>query len=256
MLGRPPLYNVMIPGSLGTGHAGLWFDKFVPEFVPTREDKKSPKFEWLDKFLASSSQVGDGALIAEFVARRTQLIAKMGGLSLSIKTAERLVTGLGYRHPLENGFAWHATLGTPYLPGSGLKGLARAYATFCNQSDVERIFGPRGDGKAHQIGSVVFLEGIPTNRVKLVAEVMTPHYGPYYQGNGDAAPADYHKPVPIPFLAVDKDVSFLAGVLPRRPKDVGDLEDTKRAHTWLCDALKDFGAGAKTATGFGRFEVE
>jgi len=254
MLGRVPLYNVTIPSSLETGHAGLWFDKFVPQFVPTREDTKSPKFEWLTKFLASSSPVGDETLIAEFVARRTQLIRNLGGLSLSIKTAERFVTGLGYRHPLENGFAWHASLGTPYLPGSGLKGLARAYATFCSQPDVDRILGPRGDGKAHQIGSVVFLEGIPTGRVKLVAEVMTPHYGPYYQG--DSAPADYHKPVPIPFLAVEKNVAFLAGVLPRRPKDAGDLEDAKRAHAWLCEALKDFGAGAKTATGFGRFDVE
>jgi CRISPR-associated protein Cmr6 len=34
---------------------------------------------------------------------------------------------LGNPHPVEKGFLWHPTLGTPSLPGSGVKGLVRAW---------------------------------------------------------------------------------------------------------------------------------
>lgn len=86
--------------------------------------------------------------------------------------------------------------------------------------------------------------------VQLVAEVMTPHYGPYYQAKrADVAPGDYHDPNPIPFLAVEKGTAFLAGILPRSPSDA---DDAKQARAWLLEALQEIGAGAKTATGYGR----
>jgi CRISPR-associated protein Cmr6 len=217
--------------------------------------EQGDKAKWLKKFLESASRVGDPALIMEHIARREKLIYDLGGFPVRMKTAGRFVTGLGYRHQMENGFAWHAVLGTPYLPGSGLKGLARAYATLCGakDEDITQIFGPHGDKMEPQAGSVIFLEAIPRQPVTLVAEVMTPHYGPYYQGDGKEPPADYHDPNPIPFLAVEKGVPFLAGVLPRTPSD---KDDAKKALEWLGEALEALGAGAKTATGYGRFDVE
>ena len=43
-------------------------------------------------------------------------------------TDGRFVTGTGRSHSVENGFAWHPTLGTPYLSGSSVKGMIRARA--------------------------------------------------------------------------------------------------------------------------------
>lgn len=249
IVGKIPLYGPPSPKS-ENGNAGLYFDKFCEVLDPKTPGAKA---DWLKKFVQAKPQVGDADLIREHLERRQTLIEKQGGGWLRIKTAERFVTGLGYRHQVENGFAWHPVLGTPYLPGSGLKGLARAWAQLMGEDEnqLKKIFGPRGDNVEHSIGSVIFLDAIPRQPVKLVVEVMTPHYGPYYQGS--APPADYHDPVPIPFLAVDKHVEFLAGVLPRTKEGVAHANQVME---WLEDALQELGAGAKTATGYGRFEVK
>lgn len=249
IVGKIPLYGPPSPKS-ENGNAGLYFDKFCEVLDPKTPGAKA---DWLKKFVQAKPQVGDADLIREHLERRQKLIEKLGGGWLRIKTAERFVTGLGYRHQVENGFAWHPVLGTPYLPGSGLKGLARAWAQLMGEDEnqLKKIFGPRGDNVEHSIGSVVFLDAIPRQPVKLVLEVMTPHYAPYYQG--DKPPADYLDPVPIPFLAVDKGVEFLAGVLPRTRDDVAQAN---RVMGWLEEALQELGAGAKTATGYGRFEVK
>lgn len=249
IVGKIPLYE-QPSVKVGTGHAGLYFDKFCRVLDP---EKAGDKAVWLKEFVEMAPRVGEADLIAEFVARRVKLIEQFHGAPVRMTTVDRFVTGLGVRHALENGFAWHAVLGTPYLAGSGLKGLARAWAVMNagDTDEIKRIFGPRGEKIEHQAGTVIFLEAIPTAPVKLVAEVMTPHYGPYYRG--EKPPADYHDPVPIPFLAVEKGARFFAGVLPRTPSNV---KDAQRARKWLMEALEQLGAGAKTATGYGRFNVE
>lgn len=183
------------------------------------------------------------------------LIAGCSGFALHLKTEGPFVTGLGRNHPVENGFAWHQTLGTPYLPGSSVKGVVRSWAKIWeeeNDETINRIFGPR-DSITSSVGSVIFLDAIPISQVQLKADVMTPHYGPYYQG--DEPPADWHSPVPVPFLVVETGQDFLFGVMPRRPEDQRDGEDCKKAAEWLRVALNKIGGGAKTAVGYGRFEA-
>jgi CRISPR-associated protein Cmr6 len=156
---------------------------------------------------------------------------------------------------VENGFAWHHTLGVPYLPGSSIKGMVRAWAKqWLDQKHEEaakRIFG---ESKDMGIGSVIFMDAVPIEPVKLEADVMTPHYGPYYQDNqNQVPPADWHNPVPIPFLTVAAHTPFLFGVLPRRIQDNQAIDDCETVKDWLDAALVTIGAGAKTAVGYGRF---
>jgi CRISPR-associated protein Cmr6 len=256
-MAQRPLYKSSLAPDAprpSTAHAGLWYDKFCRWDVTADKGWKLDKLSWI-KTVASRERVGDDRLLKEHVARRECLLALLGGHAVCVTTAGRFVTGLGYPHPVENGFAWHPVLGTPYLPGSGLKGVARTWATLLEeeQARIDRIFGPR-EGRDHSEGAVVFIEAIPRSPVQLVAEVMTPHYGPYYQSErGDVVPGDYLDPNPIPFLAVEKETTFLAGVLPRGPKDA---DDAKQAHRWLMEALEEVGAGAKTATGYGRFVLD
>ena len=181
------------------------------------------------------------------------------------------VTGLGREHPVENGFAWHHTLGTPYLPGSSVKGVVRSWAEGWHEwagkkedelsaeeqaelgtytRDLKRIFG---DTDKTGAGSVIFLDALPVTSVQLKADIMTPHYTEYYEGK--SPPADWLSPTPIPFLVVETGASFVFGILPRR-MEVQYLEDCEQVREWLNNALCWTGAGAKTAAGYGRFEPE
>lgn len=100
-------------------------------------------------------------------------------------------------------------------------------------------------------GKVLFFDAFPTAAPNVVPEVMNPHYGPYYTGDGKTPPADYHNPVPILFLAVDKKTKFQFIVgskygswLDWKIKDRTILE-------WTKFALQNHGIGAKTAVGYG-----
>jgi CRISPR-associated protein Cmr6 len=180
---------------------------------------------------------------------------------------------MGQPHPIENGFAWHRTLGTPYLPGSGVKGLVLAYARDWwnwpahrnRDADIRRIFGagpenPQGDDDK-QRGSVIFLDALPIEPVQLAPEVMTPH------GPGSGEPQETANPTPIGFLTV-KQATFDFGLLPARsymnftplntscePAEQA-VEDCGLVSDWLQTALSLLGAGAKTRSGFGRMVAD
>ena len=118
------------------GHAGLWFDKFCDRWrvqdtswsMKSRkgDDEDNPKLEWINTL--TGSPVGTVRQIDEYALRLTRLVERRGGRFFVFITESRFVTGLGRSHPVENGFTWHPTLGTPYLPGSSIKGLVRAWA--------------------------------------------------------------------------------------------------------------------------------
>ncbi len=234
-------------------NVGLWYDKFCDQWqVEWGGLGETGKKNWIQG--VTKGPVGDSRSINETKDRRLKLIEKCGGMALYFKTEGPFVTGLGRNHPAENGFAWHQSLGTPYLPGSSVKGIVRSWAKAWEDEDdevVNRVFGPRGSDLP-SVGSVVFLDAIPADPIQLKPDVMTPHYGPYYQGK--EPPADWHNPIPVPFLVVDSKQNFLFGILPRRFTETQDIKDCQMAAAWLKKALEYIGGGAKTATGYGRFE--
>lgn len=240
-----PLYKTSSTPELKNGNAGLWYDKFCDMWTGEFDGLGgSEKREWIRSV---PKVAGDVELLREMQERLGCLISEMNGKAVVFKTAAPFVTGLGRSNPVENGFVWHHTLGVPYLPGSSVKGMVRAWARLwkkVNNDEIGRIFGPESAGS---VGSVVFLDALPVRPVELKAEIMTPHYGPYYQGG--EPPADWHRPVPIPFLAVAEGQEFLFGVIPRK----GASQDCEKVIGWLVEALEVTGAGAKTSSGYGRF---
>ncbi len=261
--GKRPLYSAAERVTLAsTGNAGLWYDKFCDRWKPdwTGFAGDSGKRDWIGQIAnigagKSQKKVGDGALMTEAVRRLEDLVKAQAGCSFRRTTAWRFVTGLGRNHPVENGFAWRHDLGTPFIAGSSLKGLARAYARDWDGlscEEIHRIFDQKLDAGLG-VGSVVFLDALPTEPVALHADVMTPHYGPWYQGGKNAVPADWHSPTPIPFLTVAPDQTFVFAILPRNRSNQQDQEDCKRAADFLKEALETLGAGAKTAVGYGQF---
>ena len=234
------------------GHAGLWYDKFCDRWRIDRggaslkgNDRNNPKLDWIRTL--TTDKIGDAEQMQESASRIVRLIDRQGGRWEVFTTVWRFVTGLGRSHPVENGFAWHPTLGTPYLPGSSIKGLVRAWA--------ERDADPRPDcatterllGSRDRKGAICFLDAIPVEPVLLEADVMTPHYAGW---TSDDPPGDWRSPTPIPFLVTAADTPFLFGVIARLPASGDDLTTVSR---WLNDALVWAGGGAKTAVGYGRF---
>ena len=186
------------PSRDARGHAGLWFDKFYNRWPieestvkleatsPSRD--KNPKLEWIQT-LAGANTIGARDLIEETVFRLMRLIESRNGRATVFATESRFVTGLGRSHPVENGFAWHPTLGTPYLPASSVKGLVRSWAKAEGVAPTEqqRLFGGlnRRD--------YVFLDAVPVAPVHLEADIMTPHYAGW---SDDDPPGDWCSPIP------------------------------------------------------------
>jgi CRISPR-associated protein Cmr6 len=162
----------------------------------------------------------------------------------------RMVTGIGDRaNPHEIGIALHGTYGWPVIPGSTIKGAARAWATTVHRAaaeEVTRVFGT-GPGAGEQAaGSVDVLDALPVGGpVRVRVDGVTPHVQPYYGGH--EAPTEWHNPVPSSFLVVGGG-RFAVDL-------IGPADDVELAATWCRGACDDLGIGAKTGAGYGYLTV-
>lgn len=236
----------------GESNAGLWYDKFCDQWQESNgawslpaSDRGSAKLTWITT-LTGPPGVGTPNQVDECAMRMVRLAESRAGRAAVFVTESRFVTGLGRSHPVENGFAWHPTLGAPYLPGSSTKGLVRGWAReHADAAVVARLFG---DGKA--AGAISFLDAVPIAPVVLEADVMTPHYAGWTEAD---PPGDWRSPTPIPFLVTSARSKFVFCVLPCASARADDVET---AFEWLESALAWAGAGAKTAVGYGRMQPD
>lgn len=248
--------------------AALWHEKFgtcAAQERPGRFEIGARSIDWVRAL--DNARVGDPRQLADYADRLLALANARGGFVFNADVAalSKFVTGIGVAHPIENGFAWHRTLGTPYLPGSGVKGLTLAYARdWCDweegvdKKDILReIFGTaigdetkgqaKGEEEKEFEGAVVFLDAVPVEPPLLTAQILTPH------GQGSGAPQDGVDPKPHGFLAVKRG-TFRFVLLPTRGPRCCRLQQCRLARDWLKKALEQIGAGAKTKTGYGRFD--
>lgn len=230
---------------------------------PLEFDKKRFVDHWQKK------QVGNRSLLVDYQQRIKKLVEQLHGITFKMKTIDRLVTGIGLPHPLENSLVWHHTLGVPFLPGSSIKGVLRAWLETWKSVDQETIdhgFGKETPGS--QAGNCLFFDAIPVDCVKLQADVMTPHFQSYYSGDKKEDeqetkskkksekdtkhfPIERFDPIPIPFLTVAPRQEFLFSIAPRNAASNVDIEQIRSS---LEEALHTIGFGAKTAVGYGRLK--
>jgi CRISPR-associated protein Cmr6 len=202
--------------------------------------------------------------VAALRNRQQSLILHFGtnGYRISTRSTAPFATGLGNEHPIENGFAFLTPYGLPYLAGSGAKGILRRSMQelrddreegFTDEA-IAALFGPEKIDKPEdaQRGALDFWDVFP-NPVggKLVVEIMTPHYGKYYQG--DETPHDSGAPVPVSFLAVPAKSQFDFHVVCQADRLPVSLRNQWRS---LLDrafqhAFEWVGFGAKTSVGYG-----
>ncbi|MCP5125954.1 MAG: type III-B CRISPR module RAMP protein Cmr6 [Gammaproteobacteria bacterium] len=255
-----PLYRLDVPPVLATdGNRGLWYNRFFNRY--NDDDWEIPedgKRQWVSE---NAQRTGSREVLEAQALRHLALITTLGGRGAVFKTDWHFATGLGLPHPVENGLTWHHTLGVPYLAGSGVKGLVKAWVEVWDESlNNEEKARRLNDwfGTTEQAGCFRFFDALPVEPVTLAADVMTPHMDQWYEQGGKIGepcqephrriPADWHSPVPVPFLVV-KEAKLLFGVAPRCPEFANELPQVFAA---LKQALDWLGAGAKTAAGYGR----
>ena len=257
-----PLYQLAaIPDKKpDDAHTGLWFDRFFNAYKGDWTLAAEAKSEWIKQV---RGPVGRQIHLEHFVERQIALVSELNGSSQRYKTDWHFITGMGNSHPVENGFSWHPTLGVPYLAGSAVKGLVRAWVELNDDAlslvdknaRLKSWFGTEEKGDvAEQAGDIIFFDAIPDQRPSLVCDIMTPHMGDWYAEGGKgqpnnpkSLPADWHEPVPVSFLAV-KHAQLIFSIAPRKAEQVDQLAAVFNA---LSQALEWLGAGAKTATGYG-----
>jgi CRISPR-associated protein Cmr6 len=162
---------------------------------------------------------------------------------LRLKAISDVIVNLVSSSPIELGLALHHVYGFPILPASSIKGLARR----SGEGDHERLYGDQ-----ECIGGVTILDGIPV-KYDVRPDIMTPHFSGWYQGKKNA-PDDTESPLPIPFISVASGSTFEIALVARNPETaVDDIDD---AIIDLKLGLRNIGLGAKTAAGYGIFEVE
>ena len=194
------------------------------------------------------------------------------------KVDYRLTLGIGATHVTETGFCLHRIHGIPFIPGSALKGLARAEA-FWKIAEMLQLSDPtalaaleeqlltgkepasvRGEGDhlrhlfgtTGRRGAAIFLDAYPTQSVTPVLDILNPHVSEYYK-DSHKAPTHDKDPIPSYFLAIDRETAFRVIVsVPQHTNGVYTAEESvKSAFNFLADGMRTMGIGAKTSAGYG-----
>lgn len=164
----------------------------------------------------------------------------------------RLMIGLSTGGVLETGIITHHSYGMPMIPGSSVKGVARAYAVQIglNADVLNVLFGEDEESAETErtagAGYLVWHDAwwAPSSDPKAVSpfvgEVVTVHHQDYYAGKGEAT--DFDSPVPNQQIAAQGAFYFVVE---------GEARWATFAVQLLTQALAHQGIGAKTAAGYG-----
>ncbi|MBO1437222.1 type III-B CRISPR module RAMP protein Cmr6 [Meiothermus sp. CFH 77666] len=183
-----------------------------------------------------------------------------GAIWLEATTRTPLAIGLGNSSPLENGLALHHTYGTPYLPGSALKGLLRRVAERYGLTEQEKavLLGEGPDPKRKNQGNAAYLvywDGWldPASSQPFQSDVITVHHREYYGKKGAVWPTDFDDPNPVAFLSVKPGVKFC---IPITSPAENAQDWPYKAAEMLKWGLENLGLGGKTNAGYGYFTVK
>lgn len=235
-------------------HAGLVMSRYLR--IAVKQDDHEGARKDLYHAIQMSIQNSQTVYKVAYTNFETGLTGSKG--LFRTKDGIRMVLGLGSENVLETGLTLHHTYGTPYIPGSALKGLASHYCDCVlgeNDTRFKRdeeyyktLFGASDDS-----GHIIFHDALihPDSLVdSLCRDIMTPHHSHYY--NGDGAPTDFDDPIPVSFLSVSGTFCIAVSC------DITDENGRKwqnLAFTILSEALEHWGIGGKTNAGYGRMQL-
>lgn len=227
-------------------HAGLWFDRYLEKQL--QKGKKVEDGTPYQTLVTETSEIPVPELYHVYFQRWRDEMTLQGAECRQAQAIGRIAVGLGAESVIETAVRLHHTYGVPFIPGSALKGLAANYA-HQQLADTEW----RKGGEAHKVmfgspdaaGFITFYDAlyVPGSGQPLHPDVITVHHPEYYQ-EGKSGPADWDDPNPVSFLsATGRYLIALKGDYPIW---------VNAAFNILEAALRDYGVGAKTSSGYGR----
>ncbi len=264
----------------------LWYRRYVPcANIQDQAQETERRNNFLQQTCASP--MAESALLTALGQQRSIMLVDLERrgrpvVHFTLATALPMIHGLGNKGYFEVGFTFHPLYGTPYLPGTSLKGLASSFAQhyhlapreFNPRKEKERLgkfpqplqflgaFEEQGEemvrhnleaifGTTEAAGQVDFLDAFLLKGVTLEQDIMNPHYPDYYRGEAEPtkAPQDDQDPNPVTFLVVPPETRF-DFTLVGRP---GNDHLVQQAAAYLLGALTQLGAGGKTSAGYGLF---
>ncbi len=295
-------------------HPGLLLDKYVRSWDPQADTGKlSERVQRpaLEEVVRLAQKEPVGLDFAQLSKRWREILGYRRAVGFRAKTVGPLTLHLARASALENaGICLHSIYGFVYMPGTGLKGMARSFAETIwlpVQTDqrqawrqIEDVFGwaPNPDRRAQindpnhpaqlrrqdetdpkspeiqaSSGNIVFYDAWPTSWPTLIVDIVNNHHSHYYTGRASKLddqglcnecefppddpnahpPGDWENPVPVYFLAVPEGQTFQFALGKWRDDVPDDLLEL--ALEWLIGALEYQGAGAKTAAGYGAFQI-
>ncbi|GHU35361.1 hypothetical protein AGMMS50256_30430 [Betaproteobacteria bacterium] len=164
---------------------------------------------------------------------------------LHAKLSQRLFIGQSSASALETGICVSHSYGMPMIPGSTVKGCARAYAEAAGLAPeyLAVLFGELS-GAACLVWHDAWWN--PDSGKPFVHEIVTTHHMEYYSGNASEA-TDFDSPVPNAQIATQGSFCFVVeGPFAWASKGIAILEK----------ALAESGIGAKRAAGYGVMESD
>ena len=260
---------------------GLAFDKYAYRW----NDQQSSLLT-LKKVKQINNDTANWKWFKEWQKRRNFLLDNIES-SEKFRWKQKLITPLSIQlsriTALENAnICFHPIYGFVYIPGSSLKGMARAWAENVwldslpadkKKSEmklIRRIFGwseKSAEEKKQKIeveepeesiGSVIFHDAWPLKYPSILIDIANSHHSEYYaeqEGGCSMPPGDWEDPNPVYFLALDakQDLyfDFAISAESRQTKNA----ELRGAKDFLKGALLQLGAGAKTNAGYGIFEA-
>jgi len=256
-------------------HPYLAFERLIPDNHVEGDGKRQHQAAALQRKLPEALR---DTYTRAFNRRYKALNGFQGGMEdavtkfFSVQVQGRLAAGLGNASVLENGLSLNHTFGLPYLPGTGLKGMASAMAHLGLESkewkrgtekdgkwvdqgaDHKVLFGTMDTGAEDATaGMVIFHDawwdpepepGKPEADLPFQLDVMTPHHQKYNLEGGDW-PNDWESPIPVPYVTTGG--TFRLAL-------TGPEAWVEAAFEILQMAFKHLGFGAKTQIGYGRGE--
>lgn len=227
----------------------------------------SNQFDQYKRHFSSATLINKHKNQRKYLSAFSELGVKI--VKLSYVTSTRFLTGIGETTPTEVGMVFDRNGGLPYIPASSVKGAVRyAYCVnfarkypkkvknrkFVYEKDINGLIDLFGslDTKNSSRGGFAFMDAYSEKPPEIAIDIMNLHYGKYYKGESNDGPVETEEPVPIKFLVVEKGTvfKFRGFFLSKEAELYWD-----KINEAFSTALTELGIGAKTAVGYGRFNV-
>jgi CRISPR type III-B/RAMP module RAMP protein Cmr6 len=206
-----PTFRVEFPALAADAQRNAYFELYSAACYRASKASSEATTEHFNRIC----QIRVGDAYRRAYARWEQLWSGAGAQCEKLAFSNRLLIGLSNPSLWESSITLNPTYGTPVIPGSACKGLARHFAEsylhlLNNKSGLTRKLSDALFGRADDAGEVCFQDAwwVPDSAPELdgkdrpfVREVVTPHHKDFLDRSGGVEATPFDSPVPIPQIA-------------------------------------------------------